>query len=124
MERVWGCLARCGERLAGFEAGDVRAVATQTLLEAHNMDEFLTPAQELLGFPIDVISSVEEVRLIYQGFVQTMPDGQAPRSVFDICGRSTDLIFGQCHHDGVMMTLYANRCRKRYRYLRFMEHYF
>ena len=95
MERGWDCLARFGERLAGFEAGDVRAVATQTLREAHNQDEFLTRGQELLGFPIDVISGLEEARLIYQGVAQTMPDGQERRLVIDIGGRSTELILGQ-----------------------------
>lgn len=95
MERGWDCLARFGERLAGYEALDVRAVATQTLREAHNRDEFLTRGQELLGFPIDVISGLEEARLIYQGVAQTMPDGQERRLVIDIGGRSTELILGQ-----------------------------
>ncbi|MDO8248797.1 MAG: exopolyphosphatase, partial [Rhodoferax sp.] len=66
MQRGWDCLARFGERLAGFKATEVRAVATQTLREAHNRDEFLTRAHTILGFPIDVISGREEARLIYQ----------------------------------------------------------
>ena len=37
MERGWDCLARFGERLAGFQAKNVRAVATQTLREARNL---------------------------------------------------------------------------------------
>ncbi len=31
MQKGWDCLARFGERLAGFRKGQVRAVATQTL---------------------------------------------------------------------------------------------
>ena len=95
LERGWDCLARFGERLAGFEAVDVRAVATQTMREACNRDEFLTRGQALLGFPIDVISGREEARLIYQGVAQTMPDGQERRLVIDIGGRSTELVLGQ-----------------------------
>ena len=36
MERGWDCLARFGERIAGFKPSQVRAVATQTLREARN----------------------------------------------------------------------------------------
>ena len=43
MQRGWDCLARFGERLAGFQRKQVRAVATQTLREARNRDEFLAP---------------------------------------------------------------------------------
>ena len=34
--KMLDCLARFGERLAGFKKGEVRAVATQTLREARN----------------------------------------------------------------------------------------
>jgi len=67
MERGWECLARFGERLQGFKKTQVRAVATQTLREARNRDDFLRQSQAVLGFPIDVISGHEEARLIYQG---------------------------------------------------------
>ena len=67
MERGWECLARFAERLHGFRKQQVRAVATQTLREARNRDEFLRRAQPVLGFPIEVISGREEARLIYAG---------------------------------------------------------
>ncbi len=95
MQRGWDCLARFGERLAGFKSGEVRAVATQTLREARNRDEFLTQANVALGFPIDVISGREEARLIYQGVAQALPQGNERRLVIDIGGRSTELIMGQ-----------------------------
>lgn len=95
MQRGWDCLARFGERLAGFSASEVRAVATQTLREARNRDQFLTPANQLLGFPIDVISGREEARLIYQGVAQALPHGDERRLVVDVGGRSTELILGQ-----------------------------
>ena len=95
MERGWDCLARFGERLAGFNSGEVRAVATQTLREARNRDEFLLQANAVLGFPIDVISGREEARLIYQGVAHALPQGNERRLVVDIGGRSTELILGQ-----------------------------
>jgi exopolyphosphatase/guanosine-5'-triphosphate,3'-diphosphate pyrophosphatase len=95
MQRGWDCLARFGERLAGFDSVEVRAVATQTLREARNRDEFLARANEVLGFPIDVISGREEARLIYQGVAQALPQSSERRLVIDIGGRSTELIVGQ-----------------------------
>jgi exopolyphosphatase / guanosine-5'-triphosphate,3'-diphosphate pyrophosphatase len=94
MQRGWATLARFGERLGGFKATQVRAVATQTLREARNRDLFLKKAEQLLGFPIEVISGREEARLIYQGVVQVLEGANEKRLVMDIGGRSTELIVG------------------------------
>ena len=94
MQRGWECLARFGERLAGFKKAQVRAVATQTLREARNRDEFLGRAHMILGFPIDVISGREEARLIYQGVAHLLPQSTERRLVVDIGGRSTEMILG------------------------------
>jgi exopolyphosphatase / guanosine-5'-triphosphate,3'-diphosphate pyrophosphatase len=95
MQSGWACLARFGERLAGFKPHEVRAVATQTLREARNRDVFLARANKILGFPIDVISGLEEARLIYQGVTHMLPTSQERRLVIDIGGRSTELIVGK-----------------------------
>ncbi len=95
MQRGWDCLARFGERLAGFKRSQVRAVATQTLREARNRDEFIAQGSRVLGFPIDVISGREEARLIYQGVAHLLPQSDERRLVVDIGGRSTELILGR-----------------------------
>ncbi|MDO8279606.1 MAG: Ppx/GppA family phosphatase, partial [Burkholderiaceae bacterium] len=95
MQRGWDCLARFGERLAGFASSQVRAVATQTLREARNRDVFLSRAHQILGFPIEVISGLEEARLIYQGVARLLPQSDERRLVVDIGGRSTELILGR-----------------------------
>ncbi len=95
MQAGWDCLARFGERLAGFKPSEVRAVATQTLREARNRDEFLQRGDQVLGFNIDVISGREEARLIYQGVAHALPASDERRLVIDIGGRSTELILGQ-----------------------------
>ncbi len=97
MQRGWACLARFGERIAGFRPAHVRAVATQTLREARNRDVFLTQARKVLGFPIEVIAGREEARLIYLGVSHLLPDSDERRLVVDIGGRSTELILGQAH---------------------------
>jgi exopolyphosphatase/guanosine-5'-triphosphate,3'-diphosphate pyrophosphatase len=95
MQRGWDCLARFSERLSGFGPNFVRAVATQTLREAKNRDEFLSHAEKLLGFPIEVISGREEARLIYSGVVNLLPQSEEKRLVVDIGGRSTEIILGK-----------------------------
>lgn len=95
MQRGWDCLARFAERLAGFKKQQVRAVATQTLREARNREEFLVRAKQILGFPIDVIPGREEARLIYLGVAHLLPYSDERRLVIDIGGRSTEMILGQ-----------------------------
>jgi len=99
MQRGWEALARFGERLSGFKGSQVRAVATQTLREARNRDEFLLRARTALGFGIDVIPGREEARLIYQGVAHMLPHNERSdaerRLVVDIGGRSTEMILGQ-----------------------------
>ena len=94
MQRGWDCLARFSERLANFKRTQVHAVATQTLREARNREEFLERAQKILGFAIDVISGREEARLIYQGVAHMLPQSGERRLVVDIGGRSTEMILG------------------------------
>jgi exopolyphosphatase / guanosine-5'-triphosphate,3'-diphosphate pyrophosphatase len=105
MQRGWDCLARFGERLTGLRRAQVRAVATQTLREARNRDEFLRRAQQVLGFPIDVISGREEARLIYLGVAHLLPQTDERRLVVDIGGRSTELILG-CQFDAAVTESY------------------
>ncbi|MDR0214966.1 MAG: Ppx/GppA family phosphatase [Comamonas sp.] len=95
MQRGWECLARFGERLRGFAPAHVRAVATQTLREACNADDFVRRGSELLGFPIAIIPGEEEARLIYRGVSSSLPPSQNRRLVIDIGGRSTEIIIGQ-----------------------------
>ena len=102
MQAGWDCLARFGERLAGFNPSEVRAVATQTLREARNRAEFLAGANQILGFPIDVISGREEARLIYQGVAHMLPASGERRLVIDIGGRSTEMILGQGHKSSTL----------------------
>ncbi len=95
IERGLRCLARFAERLQGFDASHVRAVATQTLREANNREIFLKHAKKTLGFDVEVISGVEEARLIYQGVNRFLPQSDEKRLVIDIGGRSTEFILGQ-----------------------------
>jgi exopolyphosphatase/guanosine-5'-triphosphate,3'-diphosphate pyrophosphatase len=92
-ERGLQTLRHFRDRLSGFELGGLRAVATQTLREARNRDEFLLRASDVLGAPVEVISGREEARLIFVGVAQLQPS-PLPRLVIDIGGRSTELVLG------------------------------
>ncbi|CAK0774741.1 Exopolyphosphatase [Gammaproteobacteria bacterium] len=93
--RAIACLERFGQRLRGMPAGSVRAVGTNTLRQARNVDAFLRQAREALGHPIEVIAGREEARLIYLGVSHSLPDTSGNRLVIDIGGGSTEFIIGE-----------------------------
>ena len=93
-ERALECLAKFGERLKGFRAEQVRAVATNTFRVAKNIDAFIPQAEAALGFPIEVIAGREEARLIYTGVVHTLPPNGDKMLVIDIGGGSTEFVIG------------------------------
>lgn len=95
MERGWACLQRFAALIAGLPPQQVRAVATQTLREATNREEFLARGSAILGVPIEVIDGEEEARLIYQGVARLLPPSARRRLVVDIGGRSTEICLGQ-----------------------------
>jgi exopolyphosphatase/guanosine-5'-triphosphate,3'-diphosphate pyrophosphatase len=92
-ERGLKCLATFAQTLKGAGPMQMRAVATQTLREARNRDQFLVRAEAALGHPIEIISGREEARLIYAGVAFLQPSPK-PRLVIDIGGRSTEMILG------------------------------
>jgi exopolyphosphatase/guanosine-5'-triphosphate,3'-diphosphate pyrophosphatase len=95
IESACECLARMNERLRGMNEEHVRAVGTQTLRQAQNINEFLLEAQHALGYPIEVISGREEARLVFEGCMHTLPLSERRRLVVDIGGASTELIVGR-----------------------------
>lgn len=105
-ERALGALSRFGERLRSFKPNEVRAVATNAVRVARNSEEFIAKAEVVLGFPIDVISGVEEARLVYCGVAHQLPIGQGRRLVVDIGGGSTEFIIGEDYEPQVMESLY------------------
>ena len=95
IETALETLARMNERLRGMPGEQVRAVGTQTMRLARNVNEFLVEAQNALGFPIEVISGREEARLVFEGCMHTLPPSNLRRLVVDIGGASTEIIVGR-----------------------------
>lgn len=92
--RGLAALAAFGERLRAFAPEAVRAVATSTFRLARNARQFVANAEAALGFPIEIISGLEEARLIYLGAAHTLPADGQPRLVVDIGGGSTECVIG------------------------------
>lgn len=94
-ERGLACLKQLAPYVQGLDDSQVKAVGTNALRAAHNADEFINRAQEVLGIPIEVIAGREEARLIYTGVVHTSPRVEGRRLVIDIGGGSTEFIAGE-----------------------------
>jgi exopolyphosphatase/guanosine-5'-triphosphate,3'-diphosphate pyrophosphatase len=94
-KRALQCLSRFGERLRDMRASTVRAAGTSALRRASDSHAFRKDAEEALGHPIEVISGIEEARLIYSGVTHSLPPYDGTRLVMDIGGGSTELILGQ-----------------------------
>jgi exopolyphosphatase / guanosine-5'-triphosphate,3'-diphosphate pyrophosphatase len=93
--RAFACLERFGQRLRDMHADNVRVVGTNALRLARRKQAFLERAREALGHPIEIISGMEEARLIYSGVAHTVPGERGRRLVVDIGGGSTELIIGE-----------------------------
>ena len=94
-ERALDCLARFGQRLKHMPPGSVRIVGTNTLRSARNATGFMAAAERAAGHPIEIISGVEEARLIYLGVSHALADDGKRRLVMDIGGGSTEFIIGE-----------------------------
>jgi exopolyphosphatase/guanosine-5'-triphosphate,3'-diphosphate pyrophosphatase len=105
-DRALAALARFGQRLRDMRADSVRVVGTNTLRKARRKAGFFERAREALGHPIEIISGIEEARLIYQGVVQTTSLETGRHFVVDIGGGSTECIIGDGHDHRILESLY------------------
>lgn len=81
-------------RIAESFGASIDAVGTSALREAFNRDEFVRRARDEVGVDVDVVSGIEEARLIHLGVLQALPLYDRRIVVVDIGGGSTELIVG------------------------------
>jgi len=103
--RALACLKRFGDKLSGYNPEFVRAVGTNTLRRARASQDFLAEGARMLGYPLEVISGIEEARLIYRGVCAYMVPSRERRLVVDIGGGSTELIVGHGNEPKLMESL-------------------
>ncbi len=82
-------------RLAEAEGASIRAVATSAVREAQNHDVFVHRAHDEAGIDVEVISGIEEARLIHLGVLQAVPVFDKRIMLVDIGGGSTELLIGE-----------------------------
>lgn len=95
MQVALDSLSRFRYILGDYQWEALRVVATNTLRVAKNAAEFLSLAEQAIGYPIEIISGEEEVRLIYMGGASMLRLPNEKRLVLDIGGGSTELILGR-----------------------------
>lgn len=71
----------------------VKAVATAVLRMASNPEVFTGPAREIIGQEIEIISGIEEARLLALGAMLHLDHIPTPRVVLDIGGQSTEVVW-------------------------------
>lgn len=94
-DRAIECLERFSQRLKNIHKKDIRIAATNTLRIAKNANKFIKRAKKVLNHSVDIISGVEEARLVYHGAIYSLAELGEKRLVVDIGGGSTEIIIGQ-----------------------------
>lgn len=105
-QRALDCLARFGERLRDIPPERIRAVGTNTLRKARDQAAFLDEAEKLLGHEIDIISGIEEARLIFVGVSRSLAEAEGEHLVIDIGGGSTEIASGEGYQPEQLESLY------------------
>jgi exopolyphosphatase/guanosine-5'-triphosphate,3'-diphosphate pyrophosphatase len=88
-------LARMVEQYRKLDIVGARAVGTAALRDASNRDEFLARAASIIGRPVEVISGLEEARLIHLGVQSAWPHPKQRVLMMDIGGGSAELILSE-----------------------------
>ena len=78
--------------VADVHGARLRAVATSAVREAKNRNEFIKRARKEADIDVEVISGVEEARLIHLGARYAVAVGEQPMLLCDIGGGSTELV--------------------------------
>lgn len=87
-------LTRFGFYLRGMPEECVYSVATHAFRVLSSQTDFISQAEQALGYPIHVISGEEEARLLFSGAAHSLPPSSNTRFYVDIGGGSTELILG------------------------------
>ena len=93
IDRAVAALGRF-RQVAEVHAAPITAVATSAVREAENRDVLLDRAWTEAGVHVDVITGVEEARLIHLGVLQALPVFDRRILLCDIGGGSTELLVG------------------------------
>lgn len=94
IDRAVAALARF-HKIADSHGAPLRAVATSAVREAENSAVLLKRSRKEAGVEIEVVSGVEEARLIHLGVLQALELYDRRLLLCDIGGGSTELLIGE-----------------------------
>lgn len=95
---------------------DLVAVGTSALRDADNRDDFLLPAQAILGVAVEVVAGEREAALTFCGALEGLATDGDHLMVVDIGGGSTEFVLGEGNAIGhrVSVNLGSVRMHERY----------
>lgn len=91
MRRTIEALRNLAEICKGYKVDEVVALATAAVRDADNGGEFVECAEAESGIAFEIISGLEEARLIHLGVRQALPPSDSAAIFIDIGGGSTEL---------------------------------
>lgn len=92
LREVCNVLARMNQSIAKLNPMAVRVVATSAVRDASNQLEFLDAAAAAIGAPVEIISGLEEARLIQLGVLARWPHPDQRVLMIDVGGGSAEII--------------------------------
>lgn len=95
MDAVCSLLSRMAGVIGKHDVDGMRAVATSAVRDAGNQARFLERAAAAIGAPVDVISGLEEARLIHLGVMARGPHTDGRALVIDVGGGSAEIILSE-----------------------------
>jgi exopolyphosphatase/guanosine-5'-triphosphate,3'-diphosphate pyrophosphatase len=90
IRRTLDALRECRRKSRILGVGVAKAVATAAVREAGNPEEFLVPAEDALGLPVEVISGEREAELTYRGVAGAAATDRMV--IVDVGGGSTEIV--------------------------------
>lgn len=111
--RTLAVLAEYREAMDRLGVGQVRIATTSASRDASNRGDFLGPAEQILGRPLELLSGDEEGRLAFAGATAGLDLAANPCVMVDIGGGSTEVVLGP-PPSGVSMDVGCVRLSERY----------
>jgi exopolyphosphatase / guanosine-5'-triphosphate,3'-diphosphate pyrophosphatase len=93
MARTLDALKICADKIATRTIAQGRYVATEACRQAINCEMFLARVREETGLDIEIITSIEEARLVVAGCAPLLNPRIPYAVVFDIGGGSTEIVW-------------------------------
>jgi exopolyphosphatase/guanosine-5'-triphosphate,3'-diphosphate pyrophosphatase len=90
-------LTRMAATIRQHDVAGLRAVATSAVRDAGNQQEFRDRAAAAIGAPVEVISGLEEARLIHMGVQAKWPQSSRRTLLVDVGGGSAEIILSEGH---------------------------